>query len=84
MSKMYNNPNNPLSLSLSLSLSGAWSSASGCEPLSCAAYVPIGAGYGHECDTLVADTSCTQTCTSGYSDNSSGLGEMYTCPSVTL
>jgi hypothetical protein len=50
-----------------------------CTPDSCADLVPTGAGYGTECDTLVTDGTCTQTCTAGYSDNNSDNGQEYTC-----
>ncbi len=47
-------------------------------PHDCTSDVPTGAGYGMQCDTLVTDDSCTQTCTAGYT-NIGGNGEM-TCP----
>ena len=44
--------------------------------------VPSGAGYGSQCDQLVTDGTCTQTCTIGYS-NIGGSGVML-CPDGML
>ena len=40
--------------------------------------VPSGNGYGTECDSMVTDGSCVQTCTAGYSGSDGGS---YSCPS---
>jgi len=47
-----------------------------CTPNSCTANVPTGAGYGLQCNQLVTDGSCTQTCNTGYS----GSPQSYACP----
>lgn len=47
-----------------------------CTPNSCTANVPTGAGYGLQCNQLVTDGSCTQTCNTGYS----GSSQSYACP----
>jgi hypothetical protein len=36
-----------------------------------------GPSYGNECDNLVTDGSCTQTCTAGYIGDGNGI---HTCP----
>ena len=41
----------------------------------CAGY-STGAGYGSECDGLVTDGSCAQTCTAGYTGDGNG---QHTC-----
>ena len=46
--------------------------------------VPSGAGFGTECDSLVDDSTCTQFCTTGYSDNNNDSGQAYTCPGGTF
>lgn len=53
-----------------------------CTPDDCTENVPIGTGMGSECDSLVTDSSCTQGCTTGYS-NANGGGS-YTCSAGTF
>ena len=45
----------------------------------CSGSPASGSGIGTECDTLKTDGTCTQMCTTGYSDNNSGNGQDYTC-----
>ena len=45
----------------------------------CSGSPASGSGIGTECDTLVTDGTCTQMCTTGYSDNNGGNGQEYTC-----
>jgi hypothetical protein len=51
-----------------------------CIAIDCSIHVPQGDGFGRNCQDLVSDSSCTQTCLSGYVDNTNGTGQIYTCP----
>merc|ERR1711871_1526667 len=53
-----------------------------CAPDDCTSDVPTGDGYDTQCDSLVTDGTCTQTCTAGYT-NTGGGGEM-SCPAGSL
>jgi hypothetical protein len=64
----------------------ATSSMLTCTPIDCYAHVlwNNGPGYGTECDALVTDSTCTQFCTAGYSDDNGGAGRAYTCVAGVL
>ena len=47
--------------------------------ISCSGFIPSGPGYGTECADLIAGGTCTQTCTSGYSDLNNPDGLVHTC-----
>jgi hypothetical protein len=47
-----------------------------CTPDACSGY-STSAGVNSECDSLVTDGSCTQTCAAGYTSNGGGV---HTCP----
>ena len=51
-------------------------------PSECSEQVPTGSGYGHECDLLVTDGTCVQTCTQGYTNTQTSQKNagVYSCP----
>ena len=50
-----------------------------CVEISCSGFIPFGPGYGTECADLMTGGTCTQTCTTGYSDLDNPNGLVHTC-----